>query len=154
MSEPEHMIRRNRSKILIIIAAIVLAVALPVALCIGITLIADVPLGVSMPTDCQLIERTIKGQTVTAEGGQPVMNANVEIKNLGGNGFEAGQVALSLHTDVNGAFSQSNISVFACDTIQISVAANGYKTQQASYHADQGYGSSPTLEVVARLVSQ
>ncbi len=73
---------------------------------------------------------------------------------MGGKGLEAGQVAVSLYTDVNGAFTQSKVSVFACDMIQIDVSANGYKAQQVSYYADQSYDKSPILEVVVKLVSQ
>ncbi|HLY28436.1 MAG TPA: hypothetical protein VKQ72_18960 [Aggregatilineales bacterium] len=148
------MTRRNRNKILIIMAAIALALAMPVVLCIGTALIVGFPAVPIPPQDCQLIRRSIMGQVLDAHE-NPIANADIHIQNEGGADFEGGHghVDLLLHSATNGEFGQENVSVFGCDTLKFDVSAAKYQAQETSYDVQKVYDTPTNIEIVLHLVS-
>ena len=140
---------RLRTKLIITVIVIITVVGLAY----GALLIAFVASGPfrMIPQDCLLLERSLSIRVTDAITQNPIADVELSIHNVGGGGFEAGNVQFVGKTDQNGQFEKQPISVFACDTLFVEVSVEGYRPEKVSFYGDERYNISPLIQQSIKL---
>ena len=105
---------------------------------------------IGIPQDCESVQREITGR-VQNRNGQPI-SASVHIQ-AGYKPFPGEKVDVRLDTDQDGKFSLKNVSVYACDNVDIQIATKDGPVKELSFIAaidSEAYGEANFSTQVAQ----